>query len=310
MPSTQQQNPLIEISHPVLARHGVNLSVWRDNGPFPQISGNKWRKLKYNIESLRNKGVSCVASFGGPFSNHLHALAFAGKTFGFRTVGFIRGEIITPYNPTLKDATAWGMQLVPVSRTDYRKKNDSDFIKGLAAPFEPCLILPEGGANQLSLKGCAELAVEICVKAKAIDCLCAPCGTGATLAGLVAGSTGPQVLGFSALKNNTDLKGNIESMLSEYGASACNQWDIIHDYHFGGFAKMTVPLVSFMDEWLARTGIELDPVYTAKMFFGIFEKIKDGYFKPGSHIVAVHTGGLQGLRGMQSKMERLRAESL
>ena len=307
MTFTAQQNPLIEISHPVLVKHAVYLSVWRDHCPFPQISGNKWRKLKFNIEALRNKGENCVASFGGPFSNHLHALAFAGKTFGFSTVGFIRGEIISPYNPTLKDATGWGMQLVPVSRTDYRKKNDNQFIKDLTAPFEPCFILPEGGANHLALKGCAELAVEICQNAKVIDYICAPCGTGATLAGLVAGSTGPQLLGFSALKNNTDLNGSIERLLVEYGASNRSQWDIIHDYHFGGFAKMTVPLVSFMDEWLARTGIELDPIYNAKMFFGIFELIKDGYFKPGSHIVAVHTGGLQGLRGMRSTIERLRA---
>ncbi len=255
---------------------------------------------------MRSQGYNIGASFGGAFSNHLHALAFAGKTLGFRTVGFVRGEVTAPLNPTLQDASDWGMQLVPVSRADYRNKYNPEFIKQITAPFAPCYVIPEGGSNQLAVKGCSELGAEICESVKAIDFLCAACGTGTTLAGLICGSSNCKVLGFSALKNNQELDKNISAMLSEAGAVPGQPWRIIHDYHFGGFAKINPLLVSFMDQWMAQTGITLDPVYTAKMLYGIFDLIDKGYFKKGSHIVAVHTGGLQGLRGMQSKMERIR----
>lgn len=301
---------LTEIKHPLLTKQGVFLSVWQDQGLEPEISGNKWRKLKYNIKKMQREGLNCAASFGGPYSNHLHALAFAGKTLGFNTVGFIRGEIHKPYNPTLQDAVSWGMRLVSVSRADYRNKNDPAFLKRISAPFAPCYLIPEGGANLLSIKGCTELGAEICKSTKTIDFLCAPCGTGTTLAGLIAGSSDCHVLGFNALKNNLDLDKNIAVMRKETGedsaAATKQQWRIVHDYHFGGFAKINSPLVLFMDEWLEHTGVALDPVYTAKMLYGIFDLIKKGFFKPGSHIVAVHTGGLQGLRGMQEKMDRIR----
>lgn len=297
---------LEEVHLPLLKTHGVRFSVKREDTLHTEISGNKWHKLKYNIDEMKRQGFDLAASFGGPFSNHLHALSFAGKELGFKTIGFVRGEVQQPLNPTLQDATNWGMQLIPVSREVYRQKNKLELIEKLIAPFSPCYVIPEGGANKLAVKGCSELAEIISQQALDIDVICAPCGTGATLAGLVSGASVKKILGFSALKNNHDLEGDINALLTECGTSEKQNWQLIHDYHFGGFAKITSELVVFMDEWLEQTGITLDPIYTAKMFYGICDMIKKGCFKKGEHIVALHTGGLQGLRGMQAKIERLR----
>lgn len=246
-----------------------------------------------------------MLTFGGAFSNHIYATAAAGKLFGFKTIGFIRGEMHTPLNSTLAFAHEAGMQLHYLDRAAYRKKDEQDFLGNLQLQFENCYVLPEGGSNAVALKGCTELVAEIDVP---FDAICLACGTGATLAGIVAGLKPHQTaLGFSALNADGYFENEINRFLNiEYSATA--NFKILENYHFGGYGKINKDLVVFMD-WFQQTfDISLDPVYTGKMMFGVFDLIKKQHFPRGSTIVVVHTGGLQALQGMQRKMEKCRKE--
>ena len=288
----------------------MQLMVSRQDLLHPKISGNKWYKLKHNIAQAKASGAHRLVSFGGAYSNHLHALAYAGQLYDLDTIGLVRGEIINPLNPTLQDAVDWGMQLIAVSRSEYRRRNEADFLEQLIRPFEPCYVIPEGGANLLAVKGCAEIAQGIERQVDCLDYLCVPCGTGATLAGLVSGLTSSQtkVLGFCALKGLQDLEEKVAQLLSlnEYDSGV--PWQVIHAYPCGGFARLSSELIQFMDRWQEFSDIPLEPLYTGKMRFGLFQLIEQNYFLPGSCIVAIHTGGLQGLRGMRDKLERYRRQ--
>ena len=298
--------PLQKIQHPLLKKYRVQLYIKREDLIHPLISGNKWYKLKYNLIAAKIQGFSRVLSFGGAYSNHLHALAWAGKEYGFETVGVIRGELIDPLNPTLCDVTAWGMKLHPVSRTDYRRRHDEDFVTQLRAHYQPCYVVPEGGANALALKGCAEIVEGVDEQLDHYDYLCVPCGTGATLAGISqALKPGVRLLGFSALKKYTQFGVDIGRMYETADLPGRDNWQIIDGFHCGGFGKISIELIRFMTQWQDQTGIALDPIYTGKMMMGLFELLEGGFFKAGSSIVAVHTGGLQGLRGMKAKMDQL-----
>jgi 1-aminocyclopropane-1-carboxylate deaminase len=282
---------LIKINDSFLENHQVSLWIKRDDLLHPVISGNKWRKLKYNLNEALSLNKDTIISMGGAYSNHLHALAFAGKSIGLKTVGIIRGDRPSVLTPTLQDMEDWGMTLRFISRSEFREyryyKSQDDLPEIQANQYW----LPEGGANKLALKGIGELVGEINTP---YDTLCVACGTGATLTGLINSVSGQvSVLGFAALKNAHFLKSDVQSLLSK----ECNNWEIIHDYHFGGFAKQTTNLTVFMQEFEQKTLIPLDPVYTGKMLFGLYDLIANGYFKPGQRIIAVHTGGLQGLRG-------------
>jgi 1-aminocyclopropane-1-carboxylate deaminase len=257
----------------------------------PVISGNKWRKLKYNLDEALSLGTDTIISMGGAYSNHLHALAYTGKVLNLKTIGIIRGERPATLTPTLQDMESWGMELRFIPRPDYRHyrnfKNWND-LPGLQ-PYQ--YWLPEGGANNLALKGVAELGDEIDIP---YDALCVACGTGATFAGLInASSEKISVLGFAALKNAGFLHSDVQSLLSR----EFHNWEIFHDYHCGGFAKLNPELASFMTEFEQKTSIPLEPVYTGKMLYGLYDLIAKGYFKTGQRIIAVHTGGLQGNRG-------------
>lgn len=295
---------------PLLTRKNVQLWVQREDLVHPLISGNKWYKLKYNILQAKEEGVDTLLSFGGAYSNHLHALAYAGKVNNLKTVGVVRGELTDPLNPTLQDAVDWGMELMPVSRGDYRRRHDPDFQRQLAAQFEPCVVIPEGGANALALKGCAEIAASIREQQPVFDYLCVACGTGATLAGLITGMQGhsAEVLGFCALKGLQDIELHVAQWLEERQLDNLPRWQINHRFHCGGFAKIDRELVHFMEQWKRFSDIPLEPVYTGKMFYGLFQMIEQDYFRAGDRIVAVHSGGLQGLRGMQTAMDRLLAK--
>lgn len=302
--------PLQEIHHPLLKKYHVELFIKREDLIHPLISGNKWHKLKYNLEVARAQGFSRVLSFGGAYSNHLHALGWAGQKFGFETIGVIRGELIEPLNPTLADVTGWGMKLHALTRSDYRRRHDAAFVAELSNRYQPCYVIPEGGANALALKGCGEIVADINRQLPAYDFLCVPCGTGATLAGLATTlQADVRLLGFSALKGYPQLSDDISRMLSDQGAATEANWQIIDGFHCGGFGKITAELVHFMSAWQRQTAIPLDPLYTGKMLLGLFELLEGGCFKAGSRIVAVHTGGLQGSRGLQTKMDQLSAAS-
>ena len=288
-------SPVQQLNSPFLKQHNIDLFVKRDDLIHAEISGNKWRKLKYNLLAAQQQNKDTLLTFGGAYSNHIHATAATGKHFNFKTIGIIRGEKYTPLNPTLQDASDWGMQLDYVSRKQYRQKNSSEFINNLKNKYGDFYLIPEGGNNELALKGCAEIIKEL---ENNYDTICVDCGTGATLAGMITGINDTnQLLGFSVLKNANFLKQDIKHLLNNYEGNISDNWTINLDFHFGGFAKTTPELFKFIQSFKKQYGIQLEPVYTGKMFYGIFELIKQGYFKVNSKILIIHTGGLQGLRG-------------
>ncbi|MCV6604510.1 MAG: pyridoxal-phosphate dependent enzyme, partial [Porticoccaceae bacterium] len=229
--------PLEQIENRLLSEKQITLLVKREDLRHPHISGNKFHKLKYNLIHAKQQGFTSVASFGGAWSNHLHALAYAGRQQGIETIGFVRGPLPQPLNAMLQDARDWGMELRSLSYSDYRRRYDKDFCQELMVSVDNGCLIPEGGANSLAIKGCAELGSEIAQQAADMDFLCVACGTGSTMAGLIAGAgADTTVLGFSAVKNNHRLEADIRSWLP--GACAEKSWRIVHDYHCGGFGKL------------------------------------------------------------------------
>ena len=282
---------LTKIDDPLLTQYQIELWMKRDDLLHPVISGNKWRKLKYSLDHALSSGADTIISMGGAYSNHLHALAYAGKALGLKTTGLIRGEQSEKLTPTLCDMQSWGMELSFVSRSDYRLLRQYKGYHDLPGLKPQQYWLPEGGAQTLALKGVAELINEIDVL---YDILCAPCGTGATLAGIIDAVPDPvSVIGFAALKNAEFLQTDIESLLPR----PCSNWQINQDYHFGGFAKTNAELITFIADFEFKTGIPLEPVYTGKMMYALYDLIAKHTFNPGQRIIAVHTGGLQGKRG-------------
>lgn len=286
-----QASPLTPINGPILKDNNIQLWLKRDDLLHPIISGNKWRKLKYCLDEALSLGKDAIISMGGAYSNHLHALACAGKQLGMKTIGVIRGERPAKFTPTLEDLQAWGMELRFVSRTEYRQYRAYKGHDSLPGIKTNEYWLPEGGSSPPALKGVAELPDEIGIP---YDYLCLACGTGTTLAGLIQSvPAGVSVIGFPALKSSGFLSRDIQRLLP----GDFNNWQLIHDYHFGGFAKNNLLLESFMNDFEEKTLIKLEPIYTAKMLYGLMDLISKGYFKPSSRIIAVHTGGLQGNRG-------------
>ena len=282
---------LTKINDPLLDQYPIELWMKRDDLLHPVISGNKWRKLKYSLDHALSSGADTLISMGGAYSNHLHALAYAGKALGLKTIGLIRGEQPETLTPALCDMQNWGMELKFVFRSDYRLLRQYKGCHDLPELNPQQYWLPEGGAQALALKGVVELVNEIDVL---YDILCAPCGTGATLAGIIDAVPEPvSVLGFAALKNAEFLQADVESLLPR----PCSNWQINQNYHFGGFAKITAELMAFITDFEHKTGIPLEPVYTGKMMYALYDLITQHTFKPGQRIIAVHTGGLQGKRG-------------
>ena len=281
---------LTKIDEPFCAQFNVELWLKRDDQLHAIISGNKWRKLKFILDHALYSGADTIISMGGMYSNHLHALAYAGKVLGLKTIAYIRGEAPAVLTPTLADLKAWNMELRFISRTDYRQLRHYKGCQDLPGLKPQQYWLLEGGAQALALCGVAELVAEIDID---FDYLCVPCGTGATLAGLIAAtSNNISLLGFAALKNAFFLNADVGSLLKQ----SKNNWQINLDYHFGGFASSTPELLNFMSAFESKTTIQLEPVYTGKMMYALYDLISKGYFSPGQRIIAVHTGGLQGDR--------------
>lgn len=286
-------SPLQRLHNPFLETAGITLYIKRDDLLHPQFGGNKWRKLKYNLVHARKNQHDTLLTFGGAWSNHIYATAAAGKVFGFKTIGIIRGEEHRPLNATLAFAKDCGMQLHYVDRAQYRQKNETHYMDKLKHQFGHVYILPEGGSNALALKGCKEIVEEITIP---FDTICCASGTGTTLAGLISALRPDQsAIGFSALKGGDFLSDEVNTFLQDKTSDA--DWRIEDRFHFGGYAKINDELIHFMKSFKADYGITLDAVYTGKMFYGLFELIKAGTFSPGSTIIAVHSGGLQGNKG-------------
>jgi len=285
--------PIVEI--PLAGE--VRLLIKREDQNHPTVSGNKWWKLKYNLEQAREKGHTTLLTFGGAYSNHIYATAAAAQQSGFRSVGIIRGESAGPLNPTLAFAQRCGMKLHYVSREAYRQKDDAGFIKELREKFGQAYVLPEGGSNNLAIKGCAEWGTQL-VSEAAFDVLCVPVGTGATLAGLLTAVTiTTEVIGFSTLKAGTFLQQQVERQLAGCGCTSAGPWRVETRYHGGGYAKASAELLQFIADFEQRYHIPLDPVYTGKMMLGIFDMIRRRAFAPGTTVLAIHSGGLQGRAG-------------
>ena len=291
--------PLTEISDPILDEKQIKLFIKREDLTDKFISSNKWYKLKYNLIEAEKLGYKTLLTFGGAFSNHIHATAATGKKYGFKTIGVIRGEEHLPLNPTLSFARENGMILEYLDRKSYRDKYDKGWIDRLKNKYGDFYLIPEGGSNHLAIKGVAEIIPGLDIN---FDFICSACGTGGTLAGLVLGLNSKSfALGFSVLKGGGFLYQNIRSLLSHYQKENLNNWQINLDYHFGGYAKMNRELIKFCKDFEQQHNIPIEPIYTGKMFYGIFDLIKNNYFPKNSTIVAIHTGGLQGLKGLKHR---------
>ncbi|MGW8121669.1 1-aminocyclopropane-1-carboxylate deaminase/D-cysteine desulfhydrase [Roseivirga echinicomitans] len=288
------KTPIQEISNSLLEEKGVRVLVKRDDLNHPIISGNKFRKLKYNLKQAKEAGFDTLLTFGGAFSNHIYAVAGAGASFGFKTIGVIRGEAHETLNPTLAFAQSQGMYLHYMDRETYRRKSEPEILEQLKSQFGNCYLLPEGGTNALAIQGCEEIIAEI---DQDFDVLVCPVGTGGTVSGLISGLKGnKEVIGFSALKGDF-LKDEVNQFLQEIAVENLDNWAIQTDYHFGGYAKIKPDLIRFILEFEKAHGIPLEPIYTGKMFFGLFDMIAKDHFESGTVIMALHTGGLQGNAG-------------
>jgi 1-aminocyclopropane-1-carboxylate deaminase len=295
----QQPSPITQLDEPLLADKNIQLFIKRDELIDPVIQGNKWRKLKYNLLTAEEQSAKTILSFGGAYSNHLHALAAAGRLFNFNTIGIIRGERPATLSPTLQDMQDWGMQLEFISRADYRKQEASEFIQQLKQKYGQFYLIPEGGNNAAGRQGCAELLDEL---DEHYDVICCEVGSGTQFSALVSQhATSSQAaqqthyLGFVVMKNPALLQ-QLEDYFQQQQVTYKN-WSLNHDYHFGGFARANDTLHEFIRQYKQQHGIQLEPVYSGKMLYGIYQLIEQDYFKPGSRILAIHGGGLQGLRG-------------
>ncbi len=279
-------SPLVDLKDERIAEFGVQVYVKRDDLIHPEMSGNKSRKLKYNLSAARDSGCSTLLTFGGAFSNHIRATAAAGHYFGFETIGIIRGEEHLPLNDSLAYAAHRGMRIEYMDRETYRQKGHPDVIAELIAEFGPCYLLPEGGSNVLALRGCAELPGEIEMD---FDVICCACGTGGTLAGIAAGLQSDQqhALGFAVLKGGSFLDDEVRRLQLEAFETTTENWSLEYDFHFGGYAKKQPALTAFIEDFEMRHGITLDWVYEAKMMYGLFTRITQGAFAPGTSVVAV-----------------------
>lgn len=289
-----KETPVQEIFDPLFEKEGARVLVKREDLNHQHVSGNKWWKLKYNLEEATRQRRKTLLTFGGPFSNHIFATAAAAHELGFKSIGIIRGEESLPLNPTLTFAKEKGMSLHFISRELYRSKTDPAFVEKLKNQFGDFYLLPEGGTNKLAVKGCRELGEKL-LREIDFDCLCLPVGTGGTMAGIVQGLKGErEVIGFSALKGGAFLEDNVRDLLRSESIKGFENWKILTDYHFGGYGKSTKELEDFITSNWQTHHLPLDSVYTAKMMFGVYHSIKKGNFEKGSTILALHTGGFQG----------------
>ncbi|MDZ7957657.1 MAG: pyridoxal-phosphate dependent enzyme [Aulosira sp. DedQUE10] len=306
--------PTIQPIDSAIARQaGVDLSVLRLDVMHPSVNGNKWFKLKYNLLEARQRNFTTLLTFGGAYSNHIYATAAAGNLFGFRTIGVIRGEENLPLNPTLSFSLQQGMEIIYIDRQKYRKKKTTELQTELQERFGEVYIIPEGGGNLNGVRGCTEILSgdegdegdEGEYWGKQFDIVCVACGTGSTLAGIVLSLQKEQrAIGFPVLKNGEFLAAEIDSLLTNYRASglpktkdAIASWELICDYHMGGYAKVNDELLLFAQQFTQEHNIPLDYVYTAKMFYGVMDLLKQGFFPPGARLLLIHTGGLQGNLG-------------
>ncbi len=275
----------------------LNLFIKRDEQIDAVISGNKWRKLKYNLLQILDDDVKQIISFGGAWSNHLHALSQCCKQLNIELIAMIRGEPGRFPSSMISDIVDWGTTIEWLSREQYRKKNEPSWLLQLQQKYPQAKIIPEGGSNQLALKGVKELAAEIIHQLPAgIDYVCAAVGSGGTLAGLIQGfeSSKTHVVGIPVLKGKQALEDRIILLLDDREYS---NWQLKEGYECGGYAKYDSSVADYIVDFKLQNQILLEPIYTAKLLMAVEDLIKQQYFKSGSTVVVLHSGGIQGLRG-------------
>ena len=311
------QPKLQRLSHPLFNQRGVSVAALRLDQIHPTIHGNKWFKLKRNLARIQSSGCRRVLSFGGAYSNHLYALAAAGKAFDLETIGLVRGELVKPLNAVLSFAQSQGMQLHPVARSDYRRMASGELRDALYARFGAVEILPEGGSNGCAVEGCAEIVDFLdwshfggdALPPAAERVVALACGTAATLAGLVVGldrqrqscgeaTTADRVLGVSVLRAEAYLAREARAWIAAHSQELASRdsanrvdWGIDERYDFGGYARRTAELDAFVAMGM-DSQLPLEHVYTGKLFFALCDQIRRGEFAPGSEIIALHTGGI------------------
>ena len=276
---------------------GIELDILRLDQLHPQISGNKWFKLKNHLAHAFSHGYSSVLSFGGPWSNHIHALAAAGKVFNFPTVGVIRGERSNTLSATLQDAERWGMRLHFVSRKDYLIKHTTEFQEALFGELEldskHVWVVPEGGSGSLGVQGCEDILDAGSIRPESYNQIWLASGTGATAAGVIRSAPDTFVQSVAVLKGASWMRGDISQYLKNSEAN----WAVETNAHHGGYAKTTRELLSFIEEFEQETGVPLDPVYTGKVVLALREASNAGKTFRDCRVLIIHTGGLQGRRG-------------
>ncbi|TQD39768.1 1-aminocyclopropane-1-carboxylate deaminase/D-cysteine desulfhydrase [Haloflavibacter putidus] len=291
------------VNHFICELQGVQVWLKREDLLHSLVSGNKFRKLKYNLQAAKDENHSKVLTFGGAFSNHILATAAAAQEENLQSIGIIRGDELggknlentLAHNPTLRQAKQMGMQFHFVSRSDYRKKHELNFINALRGIFSDFYLIPEGGTNNLAIKGCEEILTE---EDKNFDVVSVAVGTGGTISGLInSASVKQKIMGFPALKGNF-LQDEISKNVKK------ENWQLILNYHFGGYAKTNEALIAFINAFKEKYCVTLDPIYTGKMMYGLFDLIKNDYFKENTRILAIHTGGLQGIAGMNKNLRK------
>lgn len=285
---TYTPTPIQEIHSPLFEKAGVQVLVKREDLNHPYVSGNKWWKLKYNLEEAIKLKHNTLLTFGGAYSNHIYATAAAAHELGLKSIGIIRGEETLPLNDTLAFAKSRGMQLHYVSREAYRKKTENEFLENLRKQFGEFYLIPEGGTNTLAVKGVTEFTQTL---GNDFDYLCCAVGTGGTMAGLINGFEGKKkLIGFPVLKGGEFLKTEIESLL----LIKYNNWEFLTEYHFGGYGKTNDILIEFIKFIESTHTLLIDQIYTGKLLFGVFDLVTKGYFERGTKLHVLHSGGIQG----------------
>ena len=287
-------SPVHQIHDKLFDEQGLNVFIKRDDLIHPIISGNKWRKLKYLLKEAQAQNKTHLVTFGGAYSNHLLATSAAAAKFGFKSTGFVREEV---NNDTLFLCGLHGMNLIFTDREAYRDKQ-ALFNKHFANDGD-AFFIDEGGASALGSKGCSELIAEL---DDTYDHIISACGTGTTAAGIINGITRAQLStqfqGVPVLKNGDFLRTGIDTFLEIPAA-----YHLHTDYHFGGYGKVNDELIHFVKQFVASTGILIEPIYTGKMLYALYDQAAKNHFSPGSRILAIHTGGIWGLPGMKDKFK-------
>ncbi len=299
----QQQKPTLDSIKLEVNPNNITVDMLRIDKVHKHVSGNKWYKLKYNLIKAKEEGFTTLLTFGGAFSNHIHATAVAAKEAGFKSIGIIRGEETLPLNPTLRLASFIGMELHYVSRSLYRTKTEPTFVDELKQKYGDFYLLPEGGTNQVAIRGAEEILEGHLVNS--YDYVVSAVGTGGTLTGLISKLNGKsEIIGVSSLKGDF-LDGEVHNLLKLVNKELLKNWRISFDYHFGGYAKHSRELIAFINNFKIEQGIRLDPIYTGKMMYGVADMAANRKFKENSKVLAIHTGGLQGIDGFNKRFGKL-----